>query len=123
MERSIQDIQLIFKHTPRDYRSTYDDYSVLYGCPARGTVMGPIESMPDEVYELKLSQAKNAERRERRDAVLEPIYTKFGIAHIFNNTRQWRDTLPDVTKHVALTVDASKRADFIQAVTNADIEW
>ncbi len=123
MERTNDDIKLIFKHTAIDFRSTLGGYDILYGCPERGTVLGPIATMPDEVYKLKLSMAQRAERCEQRDKALEPIYKAFGIGHVFNNTRQWRDTLEDVTQYTALMVDESKRMDFIKAVTNADIEW
>ncbi len=123
MERNINDIKLIFKHTPVDYRGTLEKYAVLYGHPERGTILGSIESMPESVYQAKLASATRLEAKAKRDAKLMPIFKQFGIEYILQGSRQFRDTLDDIITFIVPSVKESRRAMFVQELKNAGIRW
>ncbi|WP_390240856.1 hypothetical protein [Vibrio sp. R78045] len=120
--RNKQDIQLIFKHTHRDYRG-FQFGEIMYGHPEKGTVIGSIELMPESVFQSKLAIAKRAELREQRDEKLKPILEEFGIAAVLKHSAQFRDTLEEVRIHLLPCVERSKRALLLQSIKCADITW
>lgn len=61
-KRSKKDIDLIYKHTDRDFKSNSNGIKkVLYLDKKFGTVLSPIKSLPNDVYITRLNQAKRKE--------------------------------------------------------------
>lgn len=58
--RHQKDIELIWKHTHKDYRGS-DEHSIMYWDEGRGTVLGPILTMNRRAYDRYLQRAKKKE--------------------------------------------------------------
>jgi hypothetical protein len=58
-----KDIDLIFKHTMKDYRSNSEGIpKVLYFDKNKGTILSPIEKLPKKIFYERLKYAKQKEK-------------------------------------------------------------
>lgn len=64
-ERTKKEVNLIYKHTHRDFKSNTDKVKkVMYLCPETGcTTLGPVLSLPECVWSEKLERALNRESK------------------------------------------------------------
>ena len=61
---SKKDMDLIYKHTPKEYRSIVNGVKyVLYGSDKVGTVLAPVKNLPKMTFNAKLRQAKFREKK------------------------------------------------------------
>lgn len=96
--RTDKNIGLIWKHTHQDFKgSSAGERSIMWHCGSRGSVISPISNLPDDVFLSRLNSAIRAEVCEIRDKKLKPIYTEFGLASLFSQTAQFRESLETVT--------------------------
>jgi len=58
-----KNINLVYKHTHKDFKSIRDGvkYCMWYD---NGTVSGPIEDMPDDLWHIRLRSSKKKEEKE-----------------------------------------------------------
>ena len=93
--RSTAQINLIYKHTHRDYKSNRDGIKCIMYYD-QGTTSGPIAEMPESKFKDKLAFAEKQEIKAKRDKTLMPIFKKFGIESYLKGSHQWRDTEQEV---------------------------
>lgn len=70
-----KDIDLIFKHTMKDYRSNSEGIpKVLYFDKNKGTILSPIEKLPKKIFYERLKYAKQKEKTKGLGGI-KPIFT------------------------------------------------
>lgn len=58
-KRTQKDILLVYNFVNKDYKSISDGkHKIMYFHPKEGTVLGPIESMPESIFNSYLEMAK-----------------------------------------------------------------
>ena len=58
-----KDIDLIYKHTSKDYRSNSEGIpKILYFDENKGTVLSPIKKLPKKIFYERLKYAKQKEK-------------------------------------------------------------
>ncbi|HDS1208430.1 TPA: hypothetical protein QDZ84_003469 [Shewanella algae] len=96
-----ENVSLIWKHTSSDFKGISDGIKTVMWAENGGSTLGPIECMPDDVFEEQLKFALRKEVCFQRDEKLLPIYRMFGFERVFSGTNQFREdfqTVLDVFK-------------------------
>jgi hypothetical protein len=118
--RTLKNINLIWKHTHADFKG---ECSKEKSIMARGAI-GPIATLPDEVFSDCLSFAKRKEIRLKRDKALIPIFCRFNIDPSYiTSTEQGRDSLSDVIGIINYALKGNGTSKAIKAVEDANITF
>ncbi len=58
-KRTKKDVLMVYNYVSKDYKSIVDGkYYIMYFHPKDGTVLGPIESMPESIFNSYLEMSK-----------------------------------------------------------------